>query len=128
MRNVARGLAALIALLFLVFGVRYMFAPASALSTLHLEAVDHVGLSTIRAMNGAFFVTIGILLAVHTVIKQNTTPLHVAILFLALSVIGRIIGLVVDGSGGDAIRNVVPVTVILIVSVLSLVLFKRSEV
>lgn len=109
MRNVARGLAALIALLFLVFGIRYMFAPASALSTLHLEAVDHVGLSTIRAMNGAFFVTIGILLAVHTVIKQNTTPIHVAILFLALSAIGRIIGLIVDGSGGDAIRNVVPV-------------------
>ena len=127
MRNVARVLAGAIALLFLVFGFRYMFLPDAVMATSGIEAVNNLGMATVRAFIGGGFLTFGFLLVMHTVINQQTGALRFAILFLLLSIVGRIISLSVDGSGPLALRNLVPVSIMLIVSVASLVLFQRSE-
>ena len=63
----------------------------------------------------------------HVVLHQNHGVLRMAILFLLLSIVGRIVGLFADGASPEAIRNLVPVSLILIVSAISLVLFIRSE-
>lgn len=127
MRNVARVLAGIIALLFLVFGARYMFAPEPLMASSGLEAVSVLGMATIRAFVGGGFLTFGILLVMHTVINQETGALRFAILFLILSIVGRFVSLIADGSDPLAIRNLVPVSIMLIVSIASLVLFLRSE-
>ena len=87
MRNVARGLAAIIALAFLIFGVRYMFAPAGLMASAGLEAVSGLGFATVRALIGASFLTFGILLVMHTVVNQETGSLRFTILFLLLLLI-----------------------------------------
>lgn len=127
MRNVARGLAGVIALAFLVFGVRYMFAPAGLMESGGLEAINVLGMANIRALIGGSFLTFGILLVMHTVVNQETAALRFAILFLLLSIIGRIISLFADGSDPLALRNIVPATLLLIGSIASLVMFLRSE-
>lgn len=127
MRNIARVLAGLIALLFLVFGLRYMFLTGGIIETAGLEAVNNLGMATLRGLIGGSFLSFGILLVMHTVINQQTGALRFSILFLLLSIVGRVVSLIVDGSDPLAIRNLVPVSVMLIVSIVSLVLFMRSE-
>ncbi len=127
MRNVARGLAGLIALLFLVFGFRFMFMPEAAMASAGLEAVNNLGLATIRALVGGSFLTFGVLLVVHTVVNQQTGALRFSIMFLLFSIIGRIISLFTDGSGSEAMRNLIPVSIMFIVSVASLVMFQKTE-
>ena len=127
MRNIARGLAGLIALLFLIFGVRYMFAPAGVLESAGLAATSEVGLATVRALIGGSFLAFGILIVMHVVLHQNHGVLRMAILFLLLSIVGRIISLFADGSSAEALRNLVPVSLMMVVSFISLVLFLRSE-
>ncbi len=127
MRNVARGLAGLIALLFLVFGFRFMFMPEAAMASAGLEAVNNLGLATMRAFVGGSFLTFGILLVVHTVVNQQTGALRFSIMFLLFSIIGRIISLFTDGAGSEAVRNLIPVSIMFIVSVASLVMFQKTE-
>ena len=123
MRNIARALAGVIALLFLIFGFRYMFLPEAVMATAGIEAVNNLGMATVRAFIGGGFLTFGILLVMHTVINQQTGALRFAILFLLLSIVGRIISLIVDGADPLAIRNLIPVSIMLVVSIASLVLF-----
>lgn len=127
MRNAARVLAGIIALLFLAFGVRYMFFPEGAMAASGIEAVSLLGMATVRAFIAAGLLSFGILLVMHTVVNQETGALRFAILFLILSIVGRVVSLAADGSDPLAIRNLVPVTLMLIVSIASLVLFLRSE-
>ncbi len=127
MRNIARVLAGLIALLFLVFGFRFMFLPQVALASTGLEAVNNLGLATMRAFVGGGFLSFGILLVMHTVVNQQTGALRFSILFLLLSIIGRIISLIADGTDHGAVRNLFPVALMFIVSVASLVIFQKTE-
>ncbi|MEM7034534.1 MAG: DUF4345 family protein [Chloroflexota bacterium] len=127
MRLVARILAGVIAFLFLLFGFRYMFFPDALMTTSGIDAVNILGMATIRAFIGGGFLTFGILLVMHTVINQETESLRFAILFLILSIVGRIVSLIADGSDPSALRNFVPVSIMVIVSIASLVLFLRSE-
>ena len=127
MRNVAKGLAGLIALLFLVFGVRYMFLPDALMASAGLEAISNLGLATVRALIGGSFLTFAVLIMMHVVVNENHGVLRMVILFLLFSIIGRIVSLIADGGSADAIRNFVPVTLMLIISIISLVLFLRSE-
>ena len=127
MRTIARVLAGVIALLFLLFGFRYMFLSHAVMATAGIEAVTPLGVATIRAFIGGGMLTFGILLVMHTVVNQQTGSLRFSILFLVLSIVGRVVSLVADGSDPVALRNFVPVTLMVIVSVASLVLFLRSE-
>lgn len=127
MRTIARILSGLIALLFLLFGVLYMFAPAGVMASAGLIAANELGFATARALIGGGFLTFGILIVMHVVLHQNHGVLRMAILFLLLSLVGRIVSLFADGSSAETIRNLVPVSAMLIVSIVSLALFIRSE-
>ena len=127
MRNAAKGLAGIVALLFFVFGIRYMFFPAGLLESAGLEATGALGFATLRALIGGSFLTFGILIVMHVIVSENHGVMRMVILFLLLSIVGRIVSLVADGSDGGAIGNLIPVTLLLIGSIASLVLFLRSE-
>ncbi len=127
MRNVAKGLAGLVALLFIVFGIRYMFFPVGLMESGGLEAVSSLGLANVRGLIGGSFLTFGILIVMHVIVNENHGVLRMVIMFLLLSIVGRIVSLVADGSDGGAVRNIIPVTLLLIGSIASLVMFMRSE-
>ena len=127
MRTAARVLAGIVALLFLIFGFRYMFFPESVMTAAGIEAISIQGMATIRAFIGGGLLTFGILLVMHTVIHQQTGALRFSILFLVLSIVGRLVSLFVDGSDPEAIRNLVPVTILLVLSIVSLVMFQKSD-
>ena len=127
MKNLARILAAAIAVLFIAFGLLYMFSPEGRMVASDLDATSALGMATVRALIGASFLTFGILLVMHTVIGQETGALRFAILFLLLSVVGRVVSLVADGSSDEAVRNLVPVGLMLLVSVAALALFQRAD-
>ena len=128
MRNIARGLAGIVALLFIIFGLRYMFTPLAMMESGGLEAINALGVSNVRALIGGSFLTFGILIVMHTVIHQETGSLRFAILFLLLSIVGRIISLIVDGSDGDVVRNMIPAIILFIGSIGTLVIFQKGEV
>ncbi len=127
MRNVAKGLAGIIALLFLFFGVRYMFAPAGLLESAGLEVVGNTGWATLRGLIGGSFLTFGILIIMHVIVHENHGVMRMVILFLLMTIVGRVVSLAADGGGSDVFRNFVPVTLMLLVSGASLLLFLRSE-
>lgn len=126
-RNVARTLAGAIAVLFIGFGLAYMFSPEGRLDALDLEATSNLGLATIRAFVGGSFLTFGIVLIIHTVIGQETGALRFAILFLLLSIVGRVVSLIADGTDNNAIRNLIPVGLMLAASFGSLALFSKGR-
>ena len=129
MKMIAKVLAGIIALLFLVFGARYMFDPAGILDAAGFDpaGVSVLGLSTLRATVGASWVTFGILIIMHSVRAGEDGAMRFAVLFLLLSVIARIISMVADGVVDGTVRNLVPVSLMLIVSIASVVLFSKSE-
>lgn len=127
MRNAAKGLAGVVALAFLIFGLRYMFAPAGVVETLGFEEATTLGLASIRALLGGSFLTFGVLIIMHVIVNENHGVMRMIVMFFLFSIIGRIISLVADGSGAEAIRNLVPVSILFILSIASLVLFLRSE-
>lgn len=127
MKNVARGLASLIALLYFVFGFLYMFIPDGVMATAGLEAVNVLGMATARALIGGSFLAFGILLVMHTVINQETGALRFVILHLLMTIIGRVVSIFIDGSDPSTLRNFVPVSLMLVVSIISLVLFLRGK-
>ena len=122
---IAQVLAGIIAVLFLLFGARYYFAPAGILPSagFDLDGVNVGGLSTARAMVGAALLTFGILIVVHSVVNGADGAMRFAVMFLGLSLIGRIISMVVDGQNEGTVRNLIPVSLMLIVSIGSVVLF-----
>ena len=127
MKTTARALAAIIALLFLVFGALYMFSPEGRMSAVDLEASSDLGFATVRAFIGGGVLAFGILLMMHTVLGQQTGALRFAILFLVLSIVGRVVSLIADGTDSEAVRNLVPVGLMLVVSIVALALFQRSQ-
>ena len=127
MKTTARVLAGVIALLYLLFGIRYMFLPNGVMATAGIEAVNNLGMATVRGLIGGGFLAFGILLVMHTVVNQQTGALRFAILHLLLTIVGRIMSLIADGADPLALRNLVPVSIMLIVSIASLVMFLRSE-
>lgn len=127
METLARALAAAIAVLFIVFGVLYTFFPEGRMAASDIEATSDLGIATIRSLIGASFLTFGILLVMHTVIGQQAGALRFAILFLLLSVVGRIVSLVADGTSDQAVQNLVPVALMLAVSVAALALLQLAD-
>ena len=127
MRPAARVLAGVIALLYLAFGVRFLFFPESALQTAGLDAGGLLGLANTRALLGGSFAAFGVLLIMHTVVHQQTGALRFAILHLLLTLVGRVVGLGVDGVDPLVLRNLIPVSVMIAVSVISLRLFLKTE-
>ena len=126
MKNVARGLVALIAILYIFIGLRFIFTPDGAMVTAGLEAVG-VGVANVRAYMGGPFLAFGILLMMHTVINQETGALRFVILAMLISIIARILDLIVGGMDPSDIRGLLFTIVLFGTSVFSLVTMLKDQ-
>ena len=114
MKLIARILLGLVAVFMLVNGVRLMLSPSGALAGLLVDASSAEGLSNVRALWGGAITAIGlsVVIAAVTCKIENARP---AVLFTFMLVIGRVIGMAVDGMFDRAIIfTAVPVVVFLI--------------
>ncbi len=127
MRKVARVLAGAVALTYLVFGARFVFTPDALLSTAGFEQVSLVGMANVRALLGGSFLAFGILLMIHTAIKQETGALRFTILHLLVMLVARMVSLGVDGSAPGVLRNLAPASIMFVVCVVALKLFQKSD-
>ncbi|MDX1385847.1 MAG: hypothetical protein R3190_19505, partial [Thermoanaerobaculia bacterium] len=62
MKIVLKVLLGLLAAFLFSLGVRFLLSPVAAASQFGLEALDLSGLSSLRSFNGAFFLSLGLLL------------------------------------------------------------------
>ncbi len=111
MKNVARLLILLAALFFLGTGIGIMFVPASMAEGLSISPEGILGLSNMRGLFGGAIVAIGISVLIAAV-KAEIIHARPGVLFVIAVVIGRILGLVVDGYDATALKIIaVPVVV-----------------
>ncbi|HEY6599707.1 MAG TPA: DUF4345 family protein [Pseudomonadales bacterium] len=97
MMLIARILAGLVGLFFVVWGLRFYFAPEALAAEFAITPLGVAGLSTIRGDLGGAFVAIGGLIAFGL---QSNAPrwLYTAALILGAVALGRAIGFVADGT------------------------------
>lgn len=128
-KMIARGLAGLVALACLAIGARYMFAPAGILEGAGFDpaGVSVAGLSTLRAVVGGAFLTFAITVGIHTVRDGDDQMIRFMVLFWLLYTVGRVIGIVSDGVIENTIRSAIPGVILLLVSIGSVVMFKKNE-
>jgi hypothetical protein len=99
---VVRSVLGLIALFFIVLGLRFVLTPESTAAEFFLTPLGAAGLSTVRGDLGGAFVAIG------TFIVLGLRPgaahwLHAAMLALIAVIIGRLVGFIVDGPAEPAL-------------------------
>ena len=117
MTLLARMLIGLIALIFLVFGLRFYFTPDAMAVEMFIAPAGAAGLSTIRGdLGGAFFAT-GVFALLG--MRPNATHwLYAAAGIIGAIALGRLFGFVFDGTAPNAvigfIVEVVFVSVLLI--------------
>ena len=130
MKTAARVLLGLAALMLLYNGLAYMFVPEIQLGTTMIQPTGDgiFGMANIRANIGAPAVTFGILLAI-SAIRMEKAPVRVVIMFLVLSIIARIVGLIVGGIDADflSIRIMVVLTVLLAITGFGYWTFQESD-
>ena len=127
MKLIARILLGLVAVFMLVNGVRLMLSPSGALAGLLVDASSAEGLSNVRALWGGAITAIGlsVVIAAVTCKIENARP---AVLFTFMLIIGRVIGMAVDGMFDRAIIfTAVPVVVFLILLAAHKLLDKVKE-
>lgn len=111
--QIMTGLAAL---MLFGLGMTSMFVPAKMVKNFSVEPIGTAGLSTIRSVAGGLFLASFGLIAFGLATGQTESYLAVAILMAAV-VIGRFVGLAVDGFD----KSVVPPIIVelVIISILS---------
>ncbi len=127
MKILARILPGILGLLFLAVGLVFMINPSgeAVLARLSLTPEGIVGLATIRSVIGGTFVTMGILLA-SAALKGHAKPVLIVGIFLTVALIGRIFGLVLDGSNIEVLRPVIIEIVLIAICAFSYVTLKKS--
>lgn len=101
MQHLAKVIPALIALLFLVMGVSFVFDPVASAAQVGVTPLGADGLNTIRGDLGGLFLSCAILLLLGIWRAEGAWLIAVAVLMLVIAS-GRLIGFVVDGSPGQA--------------------------
>ncbi len=125
MKIAARVLMGIMALITLYMAFTFMFVPQGDLQQvrLGLTAADAVvGPTTIRAWIGGLWLGIA-LMSLAVAIRQLHEPFHFLLIFLGVMLLGRVVGLVMDGSSAGSMRAFIPEIVML-----GIVLFARSQI
>ncbi len=101
MKNVARVLLALVAAFLLITGLRLMFDPKGVMEGLLITSDSVVGLSHVRALFGGAITAIGVSVMIAAVTYQigHARP---AVFFMIAIVVGRVVGLILDGYDSTA--------------------------
>jgi hypothetical protein len=97
MRNLARGVVALVGLFNLGLGLSFLFDPAQAGLRFFVTSLGTQGMATMRADFTAFFVT-GATFALIGAWRTWRTPLLVPLLLLGIAISGRVVSLIADGA------------------------------
>jgi hypothetical protein len=101
MRTVIRAAIALVGLFNLAVGLAFLIAPARLGATFFLLPAGIQGLATMRADFTAFFMTGGAF-ALYGAWRGRAEPLTVPLLLLAIALIGRCVGIAIDGASPTA--------------------------
>ena len=96
MAAVLQGLVGLSCLFLVGLGARTMFAPKSMVEILAVEPEGPAGLNTIRGFLGGLFIGSSIVLATGLATGNTTFFLAVATV-MGVVVVGRLVGIAVDG-------------------------------
>ena len=96
MAAVLQGLVGLSCLFLVGLGARTMFAPKSMVEILAVEPEGPAGLNTIRGFLGGLFIGSSIVLATG-LITGNTTFFLAVAMTMSVVVVGRWVGITVDG-------------------------------
>lgn len=126
MKTLARILTGVVALFFLGFGLAFLINPDAVIGQVSISAVGIAGMSTIRANMAGAFATAGIFLAIAAIMARKNALLAPGV-FLAVVVIGRILGLVIDGSDPQAIQPLVLEILFLAIVTFAHTTFGKSE-
>jgi len=114
MTLLARILIGLIALFFLVYGLRFFFTPDAMAVVMFIAPTGAAGLSTIRGdLGGAFFAT-GVF-ALLGMRHQATHWLYAAAGIIGAIAFGRLFGFVFDGTVPNAVIGFVVEVVFVVV-------------
>ena len=106
MKTLARVLPGILGFLFLVAGLLFMLNPDATLARLQLTPNAIAGWAAIRSFIGGTLVGMAMLL-VHGAVKSEAKPVLMVAIWLAAAVIGRLVGLVLDGVDSTVIGPVV---------------------
>ena len=126
MKIAARILAGVACLAVLWSGVVIMVNPTALLPGLALTPDGIAGLSNLRGLLGGAQVTFGILLAIGA-LKVRKEPVFVAAMYFGAVVIGRLLGLALDGYDEFSVRATVFAVVLFGICLSSFYLLRRSE-
>jgi len=96
MEIVFQGLVALSCLFLAGLGTRTMFVPRSMVNILAVEPETPAGLNTVRGFLGGLFIGSSIVLATGLVTGNRTFFLAVAMI-MSVVIVGRLVGIAVDG-------------------------------
>jgi hypothetical protein len=113
---VIRVVLGLIAAFFVVFGVRFMLTPDAMAAAFFVTPAGVAGLSTVRADLGGAFFGIGACIVLG-LFPRATRWLHAAALILGTIAVGRLVGIVADGSPRSAITALIVEVVFVILLV-----------
>ncbi len=101
MKNVVRGVVALVGLFNFVLGLSFLFNPVPGAQRFFLTPVGSQGMATIRADFTAFFVT-GAIFALVGAWRTWRAPLLVPMILLVIAIGGRVVSLLLDGAASSA--------------------------
>jgi len=91
----------LVALLFLVMGVNFLFDPIAGAAQVAVTPLGADGLNTVRGDLAGLFLSCTVLLALGIWRSEGTWLVAVAVIMLVIAT-GRVIGFAVDGTPGQA--------------------------
>lgn len=125
MRQIARILVVLVALFNILMGLNFLFNPAGAAANFALTPEGTQGLATLRADFSAFFLTGG-LFALVGAVRTRADLLMVPLTLLSIAIVGRAIGLVMDGAPQTAYPPMVVEAVMIAILLLARRQFGRA--
>lgn len=96
MKNLARGILALVSLFFLGTGLLIMFNPAAMVEGLAMTPDGIIGFSHMRGLFGGAVSAIGISVGI-AAYKAEIIHARPGVLFVIAIVVGRLVGIVADG-------------------------------
>ena len=101
MQVLVKAIPALIALLFLVMGINFVFDPVAGAAQVSVTALGADGLNTIRGDLGGLFLGSALLLGMGIVRAESAWLIAVAVFMLVIAA-GRALGFALDGSPSSA--------------------------
>lgn len=127
MKTLAKVLSGILVLAFLGLGVLFMFNPAATLDLLQLTPEAVGGWASIRSVFGGLFLGLALLL-LRGLMYEEWLPIRMAGIILAITILGRIDSLAVDGFEVQLLGPIVIEIVLVAICLFSARQFEKTKV